>query len=83
MLTKLSERQLKALASLSRLPQWQAVNEVFSEELQATLKRMVDTPDIRELHVLQGRAKVLTELQLAVSDAPNQLKRRGFDTSIM
>lgn len=83
MLSKPTVQALQGLAALSKQNHWRAIESLITEELNATLTRMIDTPDERDLRQLQGRAKLLKEIQQLVHNAPDELKRRGHTTSIM
>lgn len=74
MLSKPTQQQLNALASLSAQPLWQAIDSLFEQELLATFERLADTRDHAELAQLQGRVKLLREIKELVHKSPNLLQ---------
>jgi hypothetical protein len=67
--------QLQAVVELSRLPQWKRINEILEAEYQATAEKLVGALDVVATRKLQGRAKMLKDLQELVASAPTLLEK--------
>ena len=74
MLTKPTESELRALASLKH-PQMIPVVELLRRELVSTDKLLRDTHDEVSLRQLQGRAKLLEEFMSTVDSSNETLEK--------
>jgi len=78
MLCKPTQAHMQALSTLSRLPEWMEVNRLLQAELDETAEQLFTAADDAATRKLQGRAKLLRELQNLVATAPDVLaKMRG------
>lgn len=77
MLTKVTPEAAKAMFRLSGQAEWQAVAKMLDDELAATYKHLVLSPDEAKLRQLQGRAQFIQEFQAAVRDARSNLEKLG------
>lgn len=75
MISSPNQHMLQALIVLSRLPEWSEVNKLLDAELASTVERLLDATDPVTTSKLQGRAKLLRELQVTVATAPEVLAK--------
>lgn len=66
---------LQALTNLSRLPEWKEVDKLLAAELAETTERLYTALDEGALRKLQGRCKLLRELQDLVAQASDKLAK--------
>lgn len=75
MISRPTRSTLLALTELSRLPMWKEVDKLLAAEAAETTTRLLSERDDATVRMLQGRGKLLRELQDLVADAPNQLAK--------
>lgn len=79
MLSAPTAPQLQALTNLSRQPEWGEVDKLLAAELAATIEKLLDSAEPAQVGKLQGRARLLRELQALITTAPTILaKLRGI-----
>lgn len=73
MLTKTTRELLQALTTLSRIPEWREVTKLLDSELAETMEKLLGSHDEIATRKLQGRGKLIRELQTLVATAPEEL----------
>lgn len=76
-LTRPDQAALIAMAGISRHPRWGDLDRWVSQEIDATMERLLNSLDQLETARLQGRAQALKAFREAVRTAPDVLVKQG------
>lgn len=75
---KLTDREIEAMARMSLMPEWKIVEAVLKDELDLTVKSLINNANPAAFQTSQGKAQTLTDVLETVNLSMEIVrKRRG------